>query len=829
VRLTIERMRTLVLAAGILLLAALVGFLVAGKWRNPFNRRDIPKRLGIEIQQEANGVTYTQTHGGHTLFKLHASKVVQLKQGNALLHDVKIELYGEDGSRVDRIEGSEFEYDQKAGTAKATGPVEITLMRPGTAPAIAPKATPDRLMGDKEQGKPLASAAETAARGEVRVKTDGLTFDQGTGIATSDKRVEFSMAQGSGNSMGASYDSQKGLLTLDRAVELDTRRGDRTIVLHAQHAEFEREAQLCRLHGATMDYQDGQATAGDAAVLFREDGSAERLNAVNGFALTTASGGHLSSPTAQMEFDERNQPRHGRLVGGVQMDSAGNGRVSHGSAPTADLDFTPKGELRHAHLELGVEMRSEATSGSPSAPLRVSRTWRSPKADIEFRPATGGQVELATIHGSGGVTVTEESQRGKEAAVPSRLAADNLTGVFGPNSALTSMIGVGHAAMAQTAATGAHQSTSGDRLEAHFSELSSGSGAKTGPAGDAEMQIRSATVEGHVVLVQEPQAKPGESAPAAMRATAGKAVYEGAGEWLHLTLNPREDDGGLQLSADKIDVSQASGDAFAHGNVKATWNGNGTDVQHGRSSSAPKRTGVALGGQGPVHAISAEAQLRRLTGEATFRGQARLWQQSNSVAAPTIVLDREKQTLIARAGGTADPVRLVLVSVGGSAPAKDGAVKSTPPSVIRMKGEDLRYSDVERKAIMHGSPGGSVTTETGTATATSNEVELFLLPAGNRAAKDAAPGPSTAQVDRIVARGRVVVSSEGRRGTGEQLVYTNATGEYVLTGTAAVPPRMTDPVRGSVSGEALIFHGRDDSVSVEGGGRKTTTETSAPR
>ena len=90
-RLTIEKMRMLVLGAGVLLLLALVVFLAVGKGKNPFNRRDLPKRLGIEIQQEANGVTYTQAHGGRTLFKIHASKVVQLKQGNAMLHDVKIE------------------------------------------------------------------------------------------------------------------------------------------------------------------------------------------------------------------------------------------------------------------------------------------------------------------------------------------------------------------------------------------------------------------------------------------------------------------------------------------------------------------------------------------------------------------------------------------------------------------------------------------------------------------------------------------------------------------------------------------------------------------
>jgi lipopolysaccharide export system protein LptA len=40
---------------------------------------------------------------------------------------------------------------------------------------------------------------------------------------------------------------------------------------------------------------------------------------------------------------------------------------------------------------------------------------------------------------------------------------------------------------------------------------------------------------------------------------------------------------------------------------------------------------------------------------------------------------------------------------------------------------------------------------------------------------------------------------------------------------------MSDPSRGTVTGEALIFHSRNDSVSVEGGGQKTTTETTAPK
>jgi lipopolysaccharide export system protein LptA len=40
---------------------------------------------------------------------------------------------------------------------------------------------------------------------------------------------------------------------------------------------------------------------------------------------------------------------------------------------------------------------------------------------------------------------------------------------------------------------------------------------------------------------------------------------------------------------------------------------------------------------------------------------------------------------------------------------------------------------------------------------------------------------------------------------------------------------MTDPARGLVTGEAIIFRSRDDSINVEGGSQKTRTQTTAPK
>jgi lipopolysaccharide export system protein LptA len=881
VRLTIERLRTLVLAAGALLVVALVGFLVLAHWKSRFSLREIPKRLGVDIQQESNEVVIARNIGEHSQFKIRASKVVQMKQGTALLHDVQIELFGEDGKRVDRISGGEFEYDQKNGKVIAAGPVEITLEHPGEAVAGAPRSARGASTAGAGPGNsPLQSVAATASQGEIHVKTSALTFDQKSGVATTAARVEFAVTQGNGSSIGATFDSDNGRLVLDRAVELNVKRGNENVVLHAQHAEFERDNLLCRMHGASASFSGGEASAGDANILFRDDGSAVRLDATGGFLIKTATAARIAAPRGWLEFDEHNQPRRGRLEGGATLDSSNNGRQVSGAAPSADLVFASQGALQHAHLERGVTMHSEETTvlqEDKGGSRTVSRDWRSPVADVDFRPPQREgerQVELSALHGTGGVVITGATRTGEGPVIPSRMAADEVTVSFGAGQVLTRALGTGHALLNQVTSSGTRQSTSGDRIEVNFTpasvkQASAGKGegvAKSRPgiagqsggaenaSGAALAQIESATVDGNVALVEEPARGSDSEARPPLRATAGRAVYEGGNERLHLTANPRVDNGGLQLTADKVDVMQASGDAFAYGSVKATWAptpaGSGGPEKKQPAGGATPGNG-ALGGEGPAHIVADEAQLHQSTGEATFRGQVRLWEQANSIAAPEIVLNRSRQTLVAHSTNAASPVRVVMLSAGGTDPLRGGQPRSptlsaedaermghgaglaprgtigsgAAPTVIRVRAGELKYSEAERKAVMSGGAAGSVVAETGTATSISKELELVLLPPGNHAGKDGAP----AQVDRMTASGDVVVSSQGRRGNGQRLVYSSETGEYVLTGTAAAPPRMTDPGRGSVTGASLIFNSRDDSVSIEGAGGKTLTETTAPK
>ncbi len=440
------------------------------------------------------------------------------------------------------------------------------------------------------------------------------------------------------------------------------------------------------------------------------------------------------------------------------------------------------------------------------------------------------------------MTITSESRRGNAAATPAAMKADEVTGTFGAGSVLRTISGAGHAEIDQMTATGTRQTANGDRLEAQFAQSrdqetkgprdQEDKADKSRKSGDGVMgatEVQSAEIDGNVVLFEQPATKPGAQAQPPLRATAGKAVYEGQGEWLHLTMSPRVVNGGMELTAEKVDVSQQSGDAWARGDVKATWNSTSAGGQSaaGSGDTGPNglmQGGVTLGGKGPAHVVATEAQLDQSTGEATFHGHARLWQETNFVSGPEIVLDQRLHTLMARSSDPAEPVRAVMLSASGGkntaqpagqssgkAPGQTGennAGTQPVPSVIRVHGGDLKYSDFDRRAVMHGGALGAVIAETGTATSASDEVELDLMPAGNQSGSGT--GGGAAQVDRMIATGHVVLTLEGRRGIGERLVYSGASGDYVLTGTATTPPKMSDPEHGTVTGEALIFYSRDD-------------------
>ena len=112
---------------------------------------------------------------------------------------------------------------------------------------------------------------------------------------------------------------------------------------------------------------------------------------------------------------------------------------------------------------------------------------------------------------------------------------------------------------------------------------------------------------------------------------------------------------------------------------------------------------------------------------------------------------------------------------------------------------------------------------------------MFLTPATKAEANAPAAAPFGAtggSVDHIVLTGDVQVEQPGRHGTGESLLYTAATGRYVLTGTPGHPPRAVDAQQGSVTGTTLTFGDAGSNIIVagepatsKGKGTRVRTET----
>ena len=165
---------------------------------------------------------------------------------------------------------------------------------------------------------------------------------------------------------------------------------------------------------------------------------------------------------------------------------------------------------------------------------------------------------------------------------------------------------------------------------------------------------------------------------------------------MQLSGNPRVQESSGDLNAASIELMRTTGNADATGGVKATYR------------QANGQPGMALGGNGPVHVISDQAHLDHATDLTTFYGKAaepaRLWQGSDSIAAPVLELSRSRGTLAAH-GPAGDAAAVNAVFTGSPSNA---ATPAKPPaqvpqsSVVRVQSRTLFYAENDHKAVFSG-------------------------------------------------------------------------------------------------------------------------------
>ena len=808
-RVTVARLRRGMVILACLVLMVLAAFVVYARYRLHRFAKDLPAKLGMNIQQTANGFSYSRSSKGHTYFTIHASKLIQYKAGgHATLHDVHITLYGPEGSsRADKIYGSDFDYDQQSGIATAKGEVEIDLAGLGSLPAAGTHSA------EPTESQPNA----------VHVKTSGLTFNSKTGDAVTAEHTEFETPRASGSSSGASYNSKTGLLVLDSRVHITTVSNGNQVVVDAVHAELLRDMRQATLLHPRFDYQAEKSSADQAIIYFRKDGSAERVNGRGNIRVVSENGATAASSTAEVLLDARSQPLQAQMGGGINFVSSDETHSMHGSAIEGTVGFGPRSTLTHAQLRDSVSFVDQLLKLPNDPSGTASREMQASKVDIDFAPGSDPkksvvQKALAT----GNARVHLHTVPSREPQTQTTITGDQLLATFANGKTLTQLDGSGNTNILDLAADGSLSTSKGDRLLITFAPqlLQKPAGKSSEQRQSQTIAVEAAIQDGNVVMTQTPAKKPGATADAApVTAWAKHSEYHALTQVLRLTGDPRLNDGqSLQLAAASLDYHRDSGDAQADGAVKATY----TQQKNGKNIGPVTSPGSTLGGSGPVHITADRAQLHHASNTSFFYGSvanpARIWQGENSVLAPVLELTRNPQTLKAYGEET------------GSAPVVNAnfaaAMRPThQSSLARVHSESLVYSDQEHR----GDFRGSVTAANADGTIQADEAQFYLTP-DRKAPAGAAPQLSTgSQLDRIVAMGRVVMTQPGRKGTGAKLVYTADDGKYVLTGGPGQLPRIIDQAKGTTTGSTLIFNSQDDSVVVSGGQSSAVTDTRAPR
>src|ERR1700733_2501259 len=563
---SVERLRVWLLVGAGLLVMVVVAFLGYAHYRKHRFLANLPAKLGIDVRQESNNITWSQSVEGRTVYTIHAAKAVERSDGKMTLHDVGIVLYGRKQDRADRIYGNEFEYDQKNGIVRADGEVHIDLQ--------APEAVDAKAKMDYAAGKDLHGAEHEAQDSRlIHVTTSGLVFLQKLGVAATDKDIEFASGGLTGHAVGAEYNSDTGVVVLHSAVKVNGLQHDQPVLLTASHAVLDRAGHtLVMSHakyvsvGGREGTGEGQTARGEHVVVhLRSDGSAERIEAEGEVTLTNGAGGSVVAPRGEVVLNAQNQP------------VSAEGKAG----------FDNKGRLEHLTMTGGVRMQERVRASDAAGEPWSERELSAAAVELAMVTDSAGEARLRGAEATGDARLKVVNAAAKGGTASSAMGGDVLTGHFvriGGADHISEVHGDGHTSLRRVSATGVVSTTSSDSLVAHFRSAAGGNGKGAGAISKGQRggkdvlnaqggdTVADATEMGHLVMTELPMRKPGDTAaPAEERAIAERAVYDGELDKTTLTGGVQVSDGTSVLWADQVVMEQESGDATADGSVKASY------------------------------------------------------------------------------------------------------------------------------------------------------------------------------------------------------------------------------------------------------------------
>jgi lipopolysaccharide export system protein LptA len=572
-----KRLRKWFAYSAVALLLVVGGFYFYARIRLHYAVRHTAEKLHVDIQQSTEGFTLSKSEGGRTLYSIHARRAEQYKQGGrSMLHEVNIVIYGDNSSRFDQIYGSEFAYDPNTGDITADGEVHIDLQSNAQGAAQPDQAPPQEL------------------NNPIHLKTSGLSFNQKTGIAHTDKVVEFRVPHASGSAVGATYEAKSNAMRLLSQVQFDILDQVATHVTAAT-AEITQQPRNATLVDVHMQ-QPASALEANQLVLDLADDNSIRGGTATGNVRFHRGATVASSPVMTFKTGERGDLESASMTGGVTL--AGD-RGQSGSAGRANLSFDETGKVSRIKVLENVKLVQQET-----APKSTRTELDTNALDIAFNDQ--GRMHTAVTEGPGMITIAQP-------ASTTIISANKFDSTFDDHDRMRTLHGAPEPKIISRAPNQPDAVATSTDLLATFN-----------PQG-----LESALQKGDFKYSQGTRS-----------ASAVSARYSASDELTRLEGDPRVSDTGMATTADHIAMNRVTGDALAYGNVKGTY-------------IAPKKNDAKpaglFSGPEPVHVTAQKLVAHQKTGTGRYSGGVRLWQGANVVEAPVVDFARDGHSATALA------------------------------------------------------------------------------------------------------------------------------------------------------------------------------------
>jgi lipopolysaccharide export system protein LptA len=587
-------------AIGLLLIVGAVYFYARSKVENAL--KEVPAKIGIEIQQSAQGFTVSRSAQGHTIFKIQASKAVQYKSGGrAELHDVTITLYGRDSSRFDQIYGKDFEYDPQSGDVIGKGEVQMDL-----------EANPEGLIHpDQQTPKEL--------KNPVHLTTTNLLFNQKTGNALTQEKVVFSLPQADGSAVGLSYVANTTLLTLQSQVDV-VFHGATPARVTAIHGAITKNPRVIDLDLPRLQNGARHATADKGTLFLRPDNTVDRILASGNVRVESEESGSEKVQSNHLELlmaAKQDTVLSATFSGDVRVENSGP-QPMQGDAGRVVLNFTGNNVLSTVHSQDNVKLlqhQKPATASASAQDVEVTASV------IDFVVADGRLLLRADTSGAAQIALRPVPGNGQQTLV----TAGKFHAGFDDLGQLASVHGAPNARVVSQNPGQPDRISTSNMLDAFFHP---GTG------------IESIVQQGNVAYVDGDR-----------KAWGDHATYTPADQMLVLNGSPSVIDGGMTTTSRTMRLNRGTGDAFADGDVKSTY-----------SDLKAQPNGALLAASDPIHVTARAMTAHSSPAVALYTGDARLWQNANVIQAPSIQFDRNNRSVVAQ-GSPSQPVSTVLVQV----------------------------------------------------------------------------------------------------------------------------------------------------------------------